>query len=118
MSASTGSGSALSGLAWFKVRCGRWTLKWSSYSVRTCRSPQRIETFKFLIHDRDPIFTRAFNEVFEAEDLKIIRTATHAPRMNAYCERVIGTLRRELLDKVLIVNERHLTTVLTEYLIH
>jgi putative transposase len=79
---------------------------------------QRIETFKFLIHDRDPIFTRALNEVFEAEDLKIIRTAAHAPRMNAYCERVIGTLRRELLDKVLIVNERHLTTVLTEYLIH
>jgi transposase InsO family protein len=79
---------------------------------------QRIETFKFLIHDRDPIFTRAFNEVFEMEDLKIIQMAAHAPRMNAYCERVIGTLRRELLDKILIVNERHLTTVLTEYLIH
>ena len=38
--------------------------------------------------------------------------------MNAHCERVIDTLRRELLDKILIVNERHLTTVLTEYLIH
>jgi putative transposase len=79
---------------------------------------RRIETFKFLIHDRDPIFTRAFNEVFEAEDLKIIRTAAHAPRRSAYGERVIDTLRRELLDKVLIVNEWHLTTVLTEYLIH
>ncbi|HEY0693086.1 MAG TPA: helix-turn-helix domain-containing protein [Kribbella sp.] len=52
---------------------------------------RRTETLKFLIHDRDLIFTRAFNEVFEAEDLKIIRAAAHAPRMNAYCERVIGT---------------------------
>jgi hypothetical protein len=38
------------------------------------RGTRRIETFKFLIHDCDPIFTRAFNEVFEADDLKIIRT--------------------------------------------
>ncbi|GAA3616345.1 hypothetical protein GCM10022419_122070 [Nonomuraea rosea] len=38
--------------------------------------------------------------------------------MNAICERVIGTLRRELLDRILILNERHLTFVLREYLIH
>jgi hypothetical protein len=49
---------------------------------------QRIETFKFLIHDRDPIFTRAFDEVFRADGLKIIRTVAHVPRMNAHCERV------------------------------
>jgi hypothetical protein len=79
---------------------------------------QRIETFTFLIHDRDPIFTTAFNEVFRADGLNIIRTAPHAPRMNAHCERAIGTLRRELLDRVLILGERHLTTVLTDYLIH
>jgi transposase InsO family protein len=78
----------------------------------------QIETFKFLIHDRDPIFTRAFNEVFRADGLKIIRSAPHAPRMNAHCERVIGTLRRELLDRTLILGERHLTMPLTEYLIH
>jgi putative transposase len=38
--------------------------------------------------------------------------------MNAICERVIGTLRRELLDRILILGERHLTLVLREYLIH
>jgi putative transposase len=38
--------------------------------------------------------------------------------MNAICERVIGTLRRELLDRILIVSERHLAFVLREYLIH
>ncbi|GAA4966026.1 transposase InsO family protein [Nonomuraea thailandensis] len=38
--------------------------------------------------------------------------------MNAICERIIGTLRRELLDRILVLNERHLTFVLREYLIH
>jgi hypothetical protein len=52
------------------------------------------------------------------EDLKIIRMMAHAPRMNVYCERVIGTFRSELLDQVLIVNERHLVTALSECLIH
>jgi transposase InsO family protein len=41
-----------------------------------------------------------------------------APRANAVCERVIGTLRRELFDRLLIVNEHHLRRVLTEYLQH
>ncbi|MGO9293478.1 MAG: integrase core domain-containing protein [Streptosporangiaceae bacterium] len=41
-----------------------------------------------------------------------------APRANAICERVIGTLRRELLDRLLIVSEHHLRRVLTEYLHH
>jgi len=39
-------------------------------------------------------------------------------RGNAICERIIGTLRRELLDRMLIVNEHHLRLVLTEYLVH
>ncbi|MFL6054798.1 MAG: integrase core domain-containing protein [Actinoallomurus sp.] len=49
---------------------------------------------------------------------RIITTLPKTPRMNAICERVIGTLRRELLDRILILGERHLTLVLREYLIH
>jgi transposase InsO family protein len=56
--------------------------------------------------------------VFKAEGLRIITTLPRTPRMNAVCERVIGTLRRELLDRTLILGERHLTLVLREYLIH
>ncbi|GAB2810074.1 hypothetical protein GCM10027176_13490 [Actinoallomurus bryophytorum] len=52
-----------------------------------------------LIHDRDPLFTTAFAEVFKAEGLRIITTLRHTPRMNALCERVIGTLRCELLTR-------------------
>ncbi|WP_431914809.1 integrase core domain-containing protein [Nonomuraea jabiensis] len=79
---------------------------------------ERIAGLRFLIHDRDPLFTVAFREVFTAEGLRTITTLPRAPRMNAICERAIGTLRRELLDRILILNERHLALVLQEYLIH
>jgi putative transposase len=78
----------------------------------------RLGALRFLIHDRDPLFTLAFEEVFKAEGLRIITTLPRTPRMNAICERVIGTLRRELLDRTLILRERHLALVLREYLIH
>ncbi|MFL6051450.1 MAG: integrase core domain-containing protein [Actinoallomurus sp.] len=79
---------------------------------------ERVETLRFLIRDRDPLFTAAFGEVFKAEGLRITTTLPKTPRMNAVCERVIGTFRRELLDRILILGERHLTLVLREYLIH
>jgi putative transposase len=75
----------------------------------------RLGTLWFLIHDRDPVFTTAFGEVFRSEGLRIITTLPKAPWMNAICERVNGTLRRELLDRILIVGERHLARVLREY---
>ncbi|GAA3661038.1 hypothetical protein GCM10022224_025590 [Nonomuraea antimicrobica] len=77
-----------------------------------------IAGLRFVIHDRDPLFASAFREVFTAEGLRDITTLPRTPRMNAICERVIGTLRRELLDRILILNERHLALVLREYLIH
>ena len=78
----------------------------------------RLGTLRFLIHDRDPLFTTAFGEVFKSEGLRIVTTLPRTPRMNAICERVIGTLRRELLDRILILGERHLALVLGEYVAH
>ena len=77
-----------------------------------------LGTLRFLIRDRDPVFTAAFGEVFRAEGLGVITTLPKTPRMNAVCERVNGTLRRELLDRVLIIGERHLARVLREYVRH
>jgi transposase InsO family protein len=78
----------------------------------------RLGTLRFLIHDRDPLFTSAFAEVFKAEGLRIIKSLPKTPRLNAICERVIGTLRRELLGRILILGERHLALALGECLAH
>jgi transposase InsO family protein len=56
--------------------------------------------------------------VLAAAGIRIIKTPVRAPRANAVCERMVGTLRRESLDRLLIVNEDHLRRVLTEYLKH
>jgi hypothetical protein len=55
------------------------------------------------------------DEVFRAGGVRIIKTPPQAPRANAICERVVGTLRREVFDQMLILNERHLTKIVTEY---
>ena len=70
---------------------------------------------KFVLHDRDASFTQAFDAVFQAAGSPVIRSAVQAPRMNSIMERWIGSCRRELLDRTLIWNQRHLMTVLREY---
>ena len=79
---------------------------------------QRAASIKFLIRDRAGQFADCFDAVFTADGIRILASPPQAPRANATCERVIGTLRRELLDRLLIVNEHHLRQVLTEYLLH
>ena len=69
---------------------------------------QCATTVKFLIRDRAGQFTSSFDAVFTAEGIRILASPPQAPRANAICERMIGTLRREVLDRVLIVNEHHL----------
>ncbi len=79
---------------------------------------ERFQDIKFLIRDRGSNFTSSFDAVFQATGTRILRTAVQAPRMNATCERLVGTLRRELLDRMLILGERHLRSMLTEYQVH
>ncbi|SDM25408.1 Integrase core domain-containing protein [Nonomuraea jiangxiensis] len=95
---------------------GAWTVQQARNLVMDLGD--RIAGLRFVIHDRDPLFTSAFREVFTGEGLQIITTLPRTPRMNAICERVIGTLRRELLDRILTLNERHLVLMLQKYLIH
>jgi transposase InsO family protein len=78
----------------------------------------RAAEFRILIRDRDSKFTDVFDAVFTSEGISVLRTPVRAPRANAIAERWVGTVRRELLDRILIVNRRHLTAVLTEYVAH
>jgi putative transposase len=73
---------------------------------------------KFLLRDRDAKFTAAFEAVFAAAGVRIIKTPVRAPRANAIAERWIASARRECLDQILITGERHLRLVLTEYVDH
>ncbi|MEV6039125.1 integrase core domain-containing protein [Nonomuraea sp. NPDC052116] len=75
----------------------------------------RIGDFRFLIRDRDSKYTTVFDELFTTEGIRVALTAPQAPRMNAIMERWVGSVRRELLDRILIMNERHLRKVLAEY---
>src|SRR6266516_7077229 len=71
-----------------------------------------------LAPTKDKLSGSSFDAVFRATGATILRTAVQAPRINAICERLVGTLRRELLDRTLILGEAHLRAVLTEYQTH
>ncbi len=72
----------------------------------------------FLLRDRDAKFPAAFDEVFASQGVRVIRLPYRAPRANAFAERWVGTVRRELLDHLLIVGRRHLERVLREFITH
>jgi putative transposase len=74
--------------------------------------------FRFVIRDRDSKFTAMFDAVFAAEAMEMLITPVRAPRANAYAERWVGTVRREVLDRLLIVGGRQLRLVLAEYADH
>ena len=73
---------------------------------------------RFLIHDRDTKFSRAFDAIFHGEEMRVIRTPFQAPNANAHIERWVGSVRRECLDRLLIFNRRQLERVLTVYVRH
>ena len=93
------------------------TREWTTQQARNLAADlgQRMESLRFLLRDRDSKYGHRFDTVVQADDLQVIKSAPQAPRMNAHCERVIGTLRREVLDHILILGEAHARLVLAAY---
>ncbi len=70
---------------------------------------------RYLIRDNDGKFGAAFASVATTSGITILRTPHRAPRVNAVCERFLGSVRRECLDHLLVLGERHLARMLREY---
>jgi putative transposase len=70
---------------------------------------------RFLIRDNDKKFGEQFQHVVDGADIELLKTPVEAPRANAFCERFLGSLRRECLDYMLILSERHLRRIVTDY---
>jgi putative transposase len=72
----------------------------------------------FLIRDRDSKYTRSFDDVFRAEGVRVIKTPIQAPNANAFSERSIGTIRKEVTDRILVLGRRHLDLILRRFADH
>jgi transposase InsO family protein len=94
--------------------------RWVAQQARnlTMLLADREQRFTFLLHDRDSKFSLDFDAVFRSEGIKIIRIPIRAPNANAHAERWVGTLGRECLDRLLILDRRHLDHVLRLYTAH
>ena len=74
--------------------------------------------YRFVIHDRDSIFSKELDEAVTAMGVRILRTPVKAPLANAVCERLVGTARRECLDFLIPLGERHLRRSLQLWVDH
>jgi hypothetical protein len=79
---------------------------------------EREETFCSLIHDNDGKLTKAFDAAFQSKQISVIHTPIEAPNANPFAERWVRSVREELLDHVLVLNEAHLRRVLQIYIDH
>jgi putative transposase len=91
------------------------TQRWTAQQLRNATSFGEVVLPKFIVRDNDDKFGSDFDRAARGVGIRVIRTAVGAPLMNATCERFLGSVRRECLDHIIILGERHLLQVLREY---
>ena len=92
------------------------TVEWTVQQLRETLPGDH--PYSFLIHDRHSSFSAELDKQVETFGVKVIRTPVRTPTANAYCERLIGSIRRECLDYVIVFNEWHLRRILREWMTH
>jgi transposase InsO family protein len=73
---------------------------------------------RYLIHDRDPLFTEAFRELLKSSGVKTLKLPVRSPDLNAYAERFVRSIRSECLARIVPLGERHLRNAVREYTEH
>ena len=73
---------------------------------------------RYLLHDRDPVFWGKCKATIKAIGIENVQTAPQSPWQNPYCERALGSMRRELLDHIIVLNEDHLRRAVSDYLVY
>ena len=93
---------------------------WTAQAARNLflRHGDQLAPARALVHDRGSQFTDAFDEVLRCSGMKILQTPVRTPVANAFAERWVGTIRRELLDRTIIWNQHHLERVVVDYINH
>jgi putative transposase len=89
-----------------------WTLQQLREAIPSDHS------YRFLIRDRDSIFSAEVDRQVKAFRVRVLQTPVRAPKANAYCERLVGSIRRECLDFVIPLDEKHLRRILAEWVTH
>jgi putative transposase len=92
------------------------TAQWTLQQLREALSPDHA--YRFLIHDRDTIFSQQLDQGVCNLGLRVLKTLVRSPQANALCERLIGTLRRECLDFLIPLTEHHLRRLLHGWATH
>jgi putative transposase len=89
-----------------------WTLQQLREAIPSDHS------YRFLIHDRDGIFSPLLDKSVSHMGIRVLRSPPRSPKANSFCERVIGTLRRECLDYFIPITESHLLSITTNWITH
>jgi putative transposase len=92
------------------------TAEWTTQQLR-CAIPADA-TYEYLLHDRDAIFSSELDAAVQRLGVEVLKSPPRSPKANAYCERLIGTLRRECLDWIIPLTERQLRSVVREWASH
>ena len=77
-----------------------------------------LKTTKYLIHDRDPLYTREFGDILSSGGVKTVKLPARSPDLNAYAERFVRSIKEECLERMILVGEPHLRGAVHEYIIH
>jgi putative transposase len=92
------------------------TAEWTIQQFREVITPETAH--RFVLHDRDSIFAAAVDRAIASMGRHVLKTPVRTPQANAFCERVVGTIRRECLDWLLPIHEGHLRWILHEWVTH